>query len=149
MSLRHSRSSNRNGLSESGTSYRVDISTKMLEIARVKIIKKNLEDIITLESGEAEHLRFESGLFDVVMTAFGARNFEILNLGCVNSTVCFASANSHDTRIFKAESVAGETVLSRYLLPLLGDLISKNRSRMSISEPITEFRMAKNFAHAC
>lgn len=69
----------------------VDISTKMLEIARAKIIKKNLEDIIAVESGEAEHLRFESGSFDVVMTAFGVQILRISTMGCVNSTECFAA----------------------------------------------------------
>ena len=125
----------------------VDISTKMLEIARVKIIKKNLEDIITLESGEAEHLRFESGLFDVVMTAFGARNFENLELGLrefhrvlrIGGTVMILEFS-------KPSRSPVKQFYSRYLLPLLGDLISKNRSAYEyLPSTITEFPDGEEF----
>jgi demethylmenaquinone methyltransferase/2-methoxy-6-polyprenyl-1,4-benzoquinol methylase len=59
----------------------IDISPKMLDIGRRKIRARKLEQRITLESGEAEHLRFESGSFDSVMAAFGVRNFTNLELG--------------------------------------------------------------------
>ena len=128
----------------------VDISTKMLEIARVKIMKKNLEDIITLESGEAEHLRFEPGLFDVVMTAFGARNFENLELGLhefhrvlrIGGTVMileFSKPSRSPVKQFYQ-------FYSQYLLPLLGGLISRNRSAYEyLPSTITEFPDGEEF----
>ncbi len=109
----------------------IDISTKMLEIGREKIRTKKLENIITLETSEAEHLRFESGSFDVVMVAFGVRNFENLELGL-----------SEFHRVLRDGGIAMILEFSKpwlfpikqlylfyfkRLLPLLGGLLSGNR----------------------
>jgi demethylmenaquinone methyltransferase / 2-methoxy-6-polyprenyl-1,4-benzoquinol methylase len=59
----------------------VDIAGEMLKIGRAKLKAKGLDRIITLRTGEAEHLPFDSGIFDASMVAFGARNFENLSLG--------------------------------------------------------------------
>ncbi|MEZ5083552.1 MAG: bifunctional demethylmenaquinone methyltransferase/2-methoxy-6-polyprenyl-1,4-benzoquinol methylase UbiE [Bacteroidales bacterium] len=59
----------------------IDIAEDMLAIGREKIQKKNLSDIITLETGDAENIKFENNSFDVVMVAFGVRNFENLEKG--------------------------------------------------------------------
>ncbi|MGA3286652.1 MAG: bifunctional demethylmenaquinone methyltransferase/2-methoxy-6-polyprenyl-1,4-benzoquinol methylase UbiE [Bacteroidota bacterium] len=128
----------------------VDISTKMLEIARAKIIKKNLEDIITLESGEAEHLRFESGSFDVVMTAFGVRNFENLELGLREFHRVLRSGGTAMILEFSKPSRSPVKQFyqfySRYLLPLLGGLISRNRSAYEyLPSTIMEFPDGEEF----
>ncbi|MEZ4911292.1 MAG: bifunctional demethylmenaquinone methyltransferase/2-methoxy-6-polyprenyl-1,4-benzoquinol methylase UbiE [Saprospiraceae bacterium] len=59
----------------------VDISQKMLDVGAKKIIEKNLTNVISLEKGDSEHLRFETDTFDAVMAAFGVRNFENLQKG--------------------------------------------------------------------
>jgi demethylmenaquinone methyltransferase/2-methoxy-6-polyprenyl-1,4-benzoquinol methylase len=59
----------------------VDIAEEMLKRGREKMKSKGLDDIITLMTGEAEKLQFESGLFDAAIVAFGARNFEDLEKG--------------------------------------------------------------------
>jgi demethylmenaquinone methyltransferase/2-methoxy-6-polyprenyl-1,4-benzoquinol methylase len=128
----------------------VDISTKMLEIGRVKIIKKNLEDIIVLESGEAEHLRFESGSFDVVMTAFGVRNFENLELGLREFHRVLRNGGTAMILEFSKPSRSPVRqfyqLYSRYLLPLLGGLISRNRSAYEyLPSTISEFPDGKEF----
>jgi demethylmenaquinone methyltransferase / 2-methoxy-6-polyprenyl-1,4-benzoquinol methylase len=53
----------------------IDISEKMLEIGREKIIKKGLSEKIELLKGDSEHIDFNDNSFDVVMVAFGVRNF--------------------------------------------------------------------------
>jgi demethylmenaquinone methyltransferase/2-methoxy-6-polyprenyl-1,4-benzoquinol methylase len=53
----------------------IDIAVKMLEIGRVKIQKKQLSEIMTLEEGDSENLPFEDNSFDAVIVAFGVRNF--------------------------------------------------------------------------
>jgi demethylmenaquinone methyltransferase / 2-methoxy-6-polyprenyl-1,4-benzoquinol methylase len=53
----------------------IDISEKMLEIGREKLIEKGLTDKIELLKGDSEHIDFEDNIFDVVMVAFGVRNF--------------------------------------------------------------------------
>jgi demethylmenaquinone methyltransferase/2-methoxy-6-polyprenyl-1,4-benzoquinol methylase len=59
----------------------VDISEGMLSYFSPKIKKRNLEKIITFEVGDSENLRFEDNTFDVVIVAFGVRNFENLQKG--------------------------------------------------------------------
>jgi len=59
----------------------VDIAEEMLNVGRAKLKKKRLDSLITLQTGEAESLQFEAGRFDAAIVAFGARNFENLELG--------------------------------------------------------------------
>ncbi len=59
----------------------VDISEKMLEVGRVKVQKKNLAGIITLQRADSEQLPFADNRFDAVTVAFGVRNFENLQAG--------------------------------------------------------------------
>ncbi len=54
----------------------VDISEGMLEIMKEKVVKAGLEDYISVNLGDGEHLNFGTGIFDVVTIAFGIRNFE-------------------------------------------------------------------------
>ncbi|MBP3270549.1 MAG: bifunctional demethylmenaquinone methyltransferase/2-methoxy-6-polyprenyl-1,4-benzoquinol methylase UbiE [Bacteroidales bacterium] len=54
----------------------VDISKEMLEVMRGKVLKNNLESIISQEVGDGEDLRFPENSFDRVVNAFGIRNFE-------------------------------------------------------------------------
>ena len=53
----------------------IDISKKMLEIGREKILRKGLEGKIDLINGDSENIPFDNNLFDVAMVAFGVRNF--------------------------------------------------------------------------
>ena len=53
----------------------VDPSSKMLEVGQSKIDNKNLNDKILLEKGNAENLKYDDGMFDVVTIGYGVRNF--------------------------------------------------------------------------
>lgn len=59
----------------------VDIAEEMLAIGRRKVSSRAAGDVISLETGEAEHLQFADGSFDAAIVAFGARNFEDLPKG--------------------------------------------------------------------
>ena len=59
----------------------VDIAENMLAFGREKLTKRGLDAVITLQSGEAEHLAFPDGSFDASIVAFGARNFADLPQG--------------------------------------------------------------------
>lgn len=59
----------------------LDISTQMLEIGRKKVTKKGLADIIEMEVGDSENLRFDDASYDAVTAAFGVRNFGNLEKG--------------------------------------------------------------------
>jgi len=52
----------------------LDISSGMLEVAKTKTKKKNLEDVIEYKLGDAEHLPFEDASFDCLTIGFGLRN---------------------------------------------------------------------------
>ena len=53
----------------------VDPSSKMLEVGQSKIDNQNLNDNILLEKGNAENLKYDDGIFDVVTIGYGVRNF--------------------------------------------------------------------------
>ena len=59
----------------------VDIAEAMLERGRKKVARRRLATRIHLVHGEAEHLAFPDASFDAAIVAFGARNFENLELG--------------------------------------------------------------------
>jgi len=59
----------------------MDISKEMLAIGDKKLIKKGLNDKITLELGDSENMKYESNSYDVVSSAFGVRNFGDLRKG--------------------------------------------------------------------
>ncbi|GGB06145.1 bifunctional demethylmenaquinone methyltransferase/2-methoxy-6-polyprenyl-1,4-benzoquinol methylase UbiE [Puia dinghuensis] len=59
----------------------VDISTGMLEIGRQKINRLQLQQRITLQTGDSEFLQFPDETFDAITVAFGVRNFEHLEKG--------------------------------------------------------------------
>ena len=59
----------------------VDISGEMIKFQQKKLIKRGLDHLIKPRVADGEYLPFESGNFDVVMTAFGVRNFEDLEKG--------------------------------------------------------------------
>ncbi len=61
--------------------FGVDISTDMLEIARNKIKKRGLNEVIQFLEGDSEQLIFEDNKFDAVSVAFGVRNFQNLEIG--------------------------------------------------------------------
>jgi len=58
-----------------------DISEKMLDIGKAKIVKQGLENQIKLLLGDAAALPFDDNTFDAVTVAFGVRNFEHLEQG--------------------------------------------------------------------
>lgn len=54
----------------------VDLSEGMLAVMREKVGKAGLADMISIEEGDGENLRFPDNTFDRVTIAFGIRNFE-------------------------------------------------------------------------
>jgi demethylmenaquinone methyltransferase/2-methoxy-6-polyprenyl-1,4-benzoquinol methylase len=53
-----------------------DLAIEMLNFAREKVQKKQLEDRIVLEEGDAEQIQYEDNTFDAVTIAFGIRNVQ-------------------------------------------------------------------------
>ena len=54
----------------------MDISERMLDIGKEKVIKQGLESQVSLRLGDAASLPFGDNSFDAITVAFGVRNFE-------------------------------------------------------------------------
>jgi len=59
----------------------LDLSDRMLEIAREKARKRGLEKQVEFIRGDSEHLMFENDQFHAAIVAFGVRNFETRDRG--------------------------------------------------------------------
>ncbi len=59
----------------------IDISTQMLSVGKQKIEQANKSTRIRLESGDAEAIKHPDESFDLVMVAYGIRNFQDLTAG--------------------------------------------------------------------
>lgn len=57
----------------------IDISEGMMRIGMLKVKKAGLENVISFEKEDCEHLSFNDNSFDAITTAFGIRNFQNLD----------------------------------------------------------------------
>ncbi len=128
----------------------VDISNGMLEKGREKIIKRKINDIITLNYGDSEDLSFEDNSMDAITVGFGVRNFENLEKGL-----------SEMLRVLKPGGVAailefskpkkfpmkqGFGIYSKYIMPAIGNTLSKDSAAYTyLPESVDAFPEGKDF----
>lgn len=110
----------------------LDLSPQMLEVGKAKVQRKNLQHIIAMQVGDSENLPFADDTFDAVTVAFGVRNFENLEKGLqeirrvlrpAGSVVILETAVPTQTPLKQ-----GYSLYTRYLLPTLGKLFSKDKA---------------------
>ncbi|HLP94200.1 MAG TPA: bifunctional demethylmenaquinone methyltransferase/2-methoxy-6-polyprenyl-1,4-benzoquinol methylase UbiE [Saprospiraceae bacterium] len=128
----------------------IDIANQMLEFGRVKIQDAGLQDVISLETGDSEHLRFETGTFDAVTVAFGVRNFENLEKGLAEMqrvlkpggrVVILEFSKPH---IFPFKQLYNSYF--KYVLPLIGRLTSRDmRAYTYLFESVQVFPEGNQF----
>lgn len=128
----------------------IDISEKMLEIGRVKIMKKGLSGRIELTSGDSENIAFPDNSFDVAMVAFGVRNFSdpvkgltemnrVLHHGGIIMVLEFSKPVS-----FPFRQIYNFYFLN--ILPLFGRFFSKNREAYKyLPETVMKFPDNEDF----
>ncbi|MFN4253843.1 MAG: bifunctional demethylmenaquinone methyltransferase/2-methoxy-6-polyprenyl-1,4-benzoquinol methylase UbiE [Saprospiraceae bacterium] len=108
----------------------IDIANQMLEIGRDKIAASQLADVISLETGDSENLRFADGSFDAVTVAFGVRNFENLEKGLAEMCRVLRPGGRVVILEFSRPHVFPFKQLYnayfRYVLPLIGRLTSRD-----------------------
>ena len=110
----------------------LDISDGMLEVGRQKISSKKLDGIISMVIGDSEDLPFEDNTFDAITVAFGVRNFmnlekglsEILRVLKPNGIFVILETSVPTKTPYKQ----GYKLYSKYILPTIGKLFSKDRS---------------------
>lgn len=110
----------------------VDISEGMLEKGKKKIIKLELDNIISLSYGDSENLPFDNESFDAITVGFGVRNFEDLNMGL--SEIKRVLKKDGQLAILEFSKPKKFPVkqsfylYSKFLLPFFGRLFSRDKS---------------------
>lgn len=108
----------------------IDISEKMLEIGRAKIVKQSLENQVEICFGDATRLPFSDNSFDAVTVAFGVRNFEDLDKGLSE----ISRVLKPNGKVFILEfSMPGRfpvrqvyNLYFKHVLPKIGEWVSKD-----------------------
>jgi len=128
----------------------LDISANMLALGDKKIIKKQLSNVISLEVGDSENLRFNSGEFDVVMSAFGVRNFETLEKGLqemqrvLKDDGIIMVLEFSKPKIFPLKQLFG--IYFKFVLPVIGRIKSKDpKAYKYLYESVQAFPDYDNF----
>ena len=108
----------------------LDISAGMLDVGRKKIEEKNLSSRIEMILGDSENIPYDDNTFDAITVAFGVRNFENLDKGLAEILrvlkpngifVILETSNP-----VKAPYKQGYVFYTKYILPLIGKLFSKD-----------------------
>lgn len=122
----------------------LDLSEGMLQVAKEKVKKKGLTDMITLQVGDSEDLPFEDNSFDAICVAFGVRNFESLAKGLLEiyrvlkPDGLFIVLETAVPQKFPLRQ--GYWVYTRYILPTIGKLFSSDKRAYGyLSESASHF----------
>jgi demethylmenaquinone methyltransferase / 2-methoxy-6-polyprenyl-1,4-benzoquinol methylase len=128
----------------------IDISEKMLEIARRKVVKKGLQQIISFRRNDAERIPFPDGSFDAVTVAFGVRNYEDLRKGLSEMKRVLRPGGT--MMILEFSHPTGTPFrqfyrfYSRFVIPPVGKVISGNsRAYSYLPETVSAFPSGDDF----
>ncbi|MDB2567255.1 bifunctional demethylmenaquinone methyltransferase/2-methoxy-6-polyprenyl-1,4-benzoquinol methylase UbiE [Flavobacteriaceae bacterium] len=129
----------------------LDISEKMLDVGRQKVTERNLENKVSLVSGDAENLSFSKNTFDLISIGFGVRNFQNLEKGLLES---FRVLREDGTLIILETSVPQNRLVklfyllfSRTFIPLVGILFSKDKKAYKyLQKSAEEFPSGESFS---
>lgn len=108
----------------------MDISSEMLRVGQTKVDKKSLSDLITLEIGDSENLKYSDGQFDTIMAAFGVRNFENLEAGLTEMNRVLSAGGTcmilefSKPKVFPLKQLFN--IYFKYILPVIGKITSKD-----------------------
>ncbi len=128
----------------------LDISKGMLAIGKKKISAKKLDSTIEMVVGDSENLQFEDQSFDAVTVAFGVRNFEDLDKGLHEIRRVLKTGGTLvvlETSVpTKTPYKQGYKFYSKYILPAIGKIFSKDRSAYAyLSESAAVFPHGQDF----
>lgn len=131
----------------------IDISSRMMALARRKVRQQGLDDTITLQRADCLDMPFADGTFDVATVAFGIRNLENLDKGL--GEICrvlktgghIAIAELSRPQHFPARQLF--TVYSHTMLPLCGHLFPRDaQAYRYLTASIEAFPQAEQMATA-
>lgn len=110
----------------------LDLSEGMLKVARKKVAGTNLEKNLEFVKGDSEELPFADNSFDAITVSFGIRNFENLEKGLSEIKRILSPGGIFvilETSVpTKFPFKQGYNIHSKYLLPWIGRIFSKDKS---------------------
>lgn len=128
----------------------IDISNGMLDVGRKKIKSQNLSENIDMVQADSEDLPYPDNTFDAATVAFGVRNFENLDKGLseiyrvLKPDGLFVILETSNPTKFPFKQ--GYFFYSKYILPLIGKLFSKDKSAYRyLSESASVFPFGEAF----
>lgn len=128
----------------------IDISEKMLELGRKKVIRAGAEGVIHLQTGDAEDLQFSDNAFDAITVSFGVRNFENVEKGLHEFKRVLKPGGKlivlefSRPRVFPLKQLFN--IYFRYILPFIGRITSKDpRAYAYLYESVQAFPDRERF----
>lgn len=128
----------------------LDISKGMLDVGRQKIKAQQLSNQIEMVQADSENLPYQDNSFDAITVAFGVRNFENLDQGLseiyrvLKPKGLFVVLETSNPTKFPFKQ--GYFVYTKYILPLIGKLFSKDKSAYAyLSESASVFPFGEAF----
>jgi demethylmenaquinone methyltransferase / 2-methoxy-6-polyprenyl-1,4-benzoquinol methylase len=128
----------------------LDISSGMLEHGRVKMKKKGVDHIITMQQGDSEEIPYEDNYFDGLTVGFGVRNFENLEKGLGEMLrVVRPGGKLIILEFSKPKKFPIKQLFAFYsnnIIPILGKSISKDSNAYTyLPESVAAFPEGKDF----
>lgn len=127
-----------------------DISSGMLEIARKKIIRKQLQSRVTFQQADSEHLPYKDNQFDAITVAFGVRNFQNPKRGLqemyrvLKPGGCLVILEFSKPHKFPVRPLFN--FYSKKLIPFIGQLVSGDkRAYAYLPESVSAFPEGESF----
>jgi demethylmenaquinone methyltransferase / 2-methoxy-6-polyprenyl-1,4-benzoquinol methylase len=128
----------------------IDISAKMLEIGKEKVVKRGFAGKIDLMAGDSEKIPFDDNIFDVAMVAFGVRNFSDPLKGLSEMTRVIRKSGMIIVLEFsKPDGFIIKPLYNFYfrnILPFFGRLFSKDKTAYNyLPESVMKFPDNEDF----
>jgi demethylmenaquinone methyltransferase/2-methoxy-6-polyprenyl-1,4-benzoquinol methylase len=128
----------------------IDISQGMLNVGIDKMKHKKVDNIVTMQLADSENLPFDNDYFDGYTVGFGVRNFENLEKGLAEMLrVLKSNGRAVILEFSKPKKFPIKQtyyVYSRYILPTIGKLVSKDaRAYTYLPESIAAFPEGQAF----
>lgn len=128
----------------------IDISEGMLSFGRKKIARQGLSEVITLETGDSEQIRFPENRFDAVTVAFGVRNFANLPKGIGEIYRVLRPGGKLVVLEFSRPHLPGIAGLYKlymnHIAPRMGGIFSNNRAAYQyLNDSVQQFPEGRAF----
>jgi len=128
----------------------IDIAEDMLKIGRKKVDRRGLDQIITLEVGDSEAIRYRDNYFDAITVAFGVRNYENLEKGLREMYRVLKPGKKVAILEFSRPAAFPMKNLYQFyfnhILPNVGRMVSKDKSAYTyLPQSVARFPENKEF----